>query len=197
MIGRREVEELEMLKRAKMYVDKLAQGINPIDDMPAPDEDIINNVRLSRCFFYISEVLEKVIEKGGTEPKKKPKRIVFDPNSVDITKFDFSDNPITISEIVARFDAIKIIENMRKPSVNAVGDWLVEIGMLTIVVDGKGAHRKFPTVEGQQMGISTKTAKGQYGEYTMVVYDRNAQQFIVDNIGAAMEFAENRKKRSE
>ena len=36
--------ELEKMQRAKMYIDKLANGINPIDDRPAADSDIINNV---------------------------------------------------------------------------------------------------------------------------------------------------------
>ena len=35
--------ELEMIERAKMYMDKLANGVNPIDDTLAPEEDIINN----------------------------------------------------------------------------------------------------------------------------------------------------------
>ena len=38
--------ELEKIERAKIYIDKLADGINPIDDLPAPDDDLINNVRL-------------------------------------------------------------------------------------------------------------------------------------------------------
>ena len=45
--------ELEKIERAKMYMDKLANGINPIDDSVVPDEDIVNNVRLSRCFFFV------------------------------------------------------------------------------------------------------------------------------------------------
>ena len=58
--------ELEKIERAKMYMDKLANGINPIDDTVVPDDDLINNVRLSRCFFFVSDVLRQVIENGGT-----------------------------------------------------------------------------------------------------------------------------------
>ena len=43
--------ELEKIKRAQMYMNKLANGINPLDDTVVPDEDIVNQVRLSRCFF--------------------------------------------------------------------------------------------------------------------------------------------------
>ena len=64
--------ELETLERAKMYLEKLANGINPVDGIPVPDEDVINNVRLSRCFFYVADVLRQVIENGGVSPQKNP-----------------------------------------------------------------------------------------------------------------------------
>ena len=43
--------ELENLQRAKGYMDKLANGIDPFTGAEAPAEDVINNVHLSRCFF--------------------------------------------------------------------------------------------------------------------------------------------------
>ena len=49
--------ELEKIERAKTYMEKLANGINPLDDTAAPDGDMINQVRLSRCFFFVSDVL--------------------------------------------------------------------------------------------------------------------------------------------
>lgn len=52
--------ELETMKHAKEYIDKLANGIDPFTDKPVPDGDIINNVKLSRCFFYISGILERL-----------------------------------------------------------------------------------------------------------------------------------------
>ena len=61
--------ELDTMKHAKEYIDKLANGIGPFSDKPVPDGDIINNVKLSRCFFYISGILEKVIENGGEVAK--------------------------------------------------------------------------------------------------------------------------------
>ena len=57
--------ELETLQRAKMYIDKLANGIDPIADKEMSNDTVLNNVRLARCFFYVSQVLEKVIQNGG------------------------------------------------------------------------------------------------------------------------------------
>ena len=43
--------EIEKITYAKTYIEKLANGINPLTDQPVPDSDSINNVRISRCFF--------------------------------------------------------------------------------------------------------------------------------------------------
>ena len=67
--------ELETLKRAKMYMDKLAQGIDPITDTEIDGDSCLNNVRLARCFFYISGVLDRLIARGGVE--SKPKKMDF------------------------------------------------------------------------------------------------------------------------
>lgn len=53
------MSESEKLIRAKIYVDNLANGINPIDDSEIPSGNLINDVRLSRCFFFLSDVLRQ------------------------------------------------------------------------------------------------------------------------------------------
>ena len=42
--------ELGKIAYAKSFINKLANGINPIDDHPAAEYDVVNNVRLTRCF---------------------------------------------------------------------------------------------------------------------------------------------------
>ena len=67
--------ELEKIAYAKSFIDKLANGINPLDNTPIPDDDIANNVRLSRCFFYVSSILQKEIDRERRKvPKEKNRR---------------------------------------------------------------------------------------------------------------------------
>ena len=63
--------ELEKIEHAKGYIDQLANGINPITGEPVPESELINNVHISRCLFYVSEVLRCVIEGGGAQNKNK------------------------------------------------------------------------------------------------------------------------------
>ena len=65
--------ELEKIAYAKSFIDKLANGTNPLDDTPIPENDIANNVRLSRCFFYVSDILRQICENAGSYPNKKEK----------------------------------------------------------------------------------------------------------------------------
>ena len=70
--------ELEKIEYTKSFIDKLAKGINPLDGTPVPDGELLNNVRISRCMFYVSDILRQVIENGGVKPQKKEKKAPFE-----------------------------------------------------------------------------------------------------------------------
>ena len=46
--------ELETMQRAKMYLDKLSRGIDPITGNEVPEDTVLNNVRICRCLHYVS-----------------------------------------------------------------------------------------------------------------------------------------------
>lgn len=178
--------ELEKIERTKMYMDKLANGINPIDDTVIPDEDIINNVRLSRCFFFVSDVLRQVIENGGIKPAggKKTKKLPLSIPFEERAKFNYSEAPITASEIAKRVNELADTENMKKLSYSGILTWLTEIGMMELAFTAEGKQTKRPTKLGRENGISVEERMGSSGPYQVVVYSSEAQHFIVDNLDA-------------
>ena len=84
--------DLEVMQRAKTYIDKLANGINPLDDTTLLGNDIVNNVRISRCLFYVSDVLRQVIENGGLRNLQKASYIAsgFNSSPIDNSVFNAS-----------------------------------------------------------------------------------------------------------
>ena len=176
--------ELEKLQRAKMYIDKLANGINPIDDRPAADSDIINNIRLSRCLFYVSGILGQVIDNHGVIGKAKVSKEAFSISAEDIRKFEFSATPITISEMTKRLNSVADLDACHKLNYSAITSWLMEIGALESRNRADGKSTKRPTEQGEALGISTEKRTGVNGEYVVVLYNREAQQFIIDNLEA-------------
>ena len=175
-----------MLKKAKTYMEKLANGINPLDDTVLADEDVINNVRLSRCFFYVSDVLRQVIDKGGMSKKTKITKENFSITFEQAQRFEFSLTPIPVSEIAKRINATVENDNMKKLTHKHLTQWLISIDMLQLENKPDGKVIKMPTQNGTELGIFTEHRNGIYGAYTVVLYNRNAQQFIVDNIDAVV-----------
>ena len=120
--------ELETMQRARMYMEKLAMGINPIDDSTVPERDVINNVRLSRCFFYVADVLRQVIENGGVtaaKPGKKGKKQPFSLTTEQRERYELSNVPLTVTEFAKRISALGDTENMQKLATKASGNGLL------------------------------------------------------------------------
>ena len=184
--------ELETLERARMYMQKLANGINPIDGTSIPDGDTVNHVRLSRCFFYVADVLRQVIDNGGVNGQKKAKKTPFSLTVKQRSSFAFSSAPIPISEVSKRINALVEDETMKTMSYRAIRDWLLYLGMLEEMQDGEGKIVKRPTKQGEDMGIHLESRTGLNGLYVVVVYDLDAQHFILDNLDAVIAFENSR-----
>ena len=177
--------ELETMQRAKMYMDKLAQGIDPVTDQEVPEDSVLNNVRLARCFFYVSDVLGQVIANGGViggKTKLAPFSLTMD----QIAKVQISQEPIRVTQLVDRISEAAGNPGMKKLKTTVITDWLMEKGFLEKQTDPDGKSRRIPTRNGLMIGLSTQTRQGQYGEYQAVFYNAEAQQFVLDNLGAML-----------
>lgn len=182
--------ELEKIAYAKMFIDKLANGINPLDDSTVPEGDIVNNVRLSRCFFYVSDILRQVIDNGGTAPMpkgKKAKKTEFYLTPEQAADFAYSKKPITATDIIERIIAVGPTEGVKRFPRKKVIAWLISLGLMREVEIG-GKLRKVPTESGVELGITLEERTSMYGPYQVTVYDETAQHFIVDNIEALLAF---------
>ena len=185
--------ELEKIAYAKSFIDKLSNGINPLDDTPIPEGDIANNVRLSRCFFYVSSILQKEIDRERRkQPKeKKPPRLPFSITQEQLEKFEYSSQPISVSAMGKKINWLvrEDIEEkrMEKFSYRKINYWLRDIGMIEWREWGNGKSKRFPTAEGESIGLVLQIWEN-YGRKSPVIYlSEEAQRFIIDNIEAVME----------
>lgn len=180
--------ELEQIKAARECVDKLANGVNPLNDLPLPEGDIVNQVRVTRCLFLVSDVLRQVIESREAAPvapkksKKRPLEIPYARRSA----FAYSDVPLSASEIARRVNLLVEGENMEKLAYAAIAVWLTEIGMLEWQPTTSGYRTRRPTRVGRENGIRVENRTNGERAYQVVTYDLSAQQFIVDNLDAIL-----------
>ena len=188
--------EYEKIAYAKMFIDKLANGINPLDDSPIPEEDIANNVRLSRCFFYVSGILQKEMDrerkKIPKEPKEtKPKRAPFSITREQLEQFQYVSYPISASAIARKInflvqediDAKKI----KSLSHKQITHWMVSIGMIEYRKWEDGTSKRFPSVDGEAIGLVAGEWESYGRRIPVVYYTEEAQRFIIDHLDAIVQ----------
>ena len=178
--------ELEIMQHAKDYLDKLAKGIDPLTGREVPEGEIINNVRISRCLFYVSDVLRQVIENGGMigTPAKKGTLAPYDLPFEARNHYAFGDWPLSASQIAQQLNELVDLSTMQKLKTTSITKFLLQSGLLFEEEGPSGTKNKRPTEAGRKLGIATQQRTGLNGDYTAVVYDRQAQQFILDNLDA-------------
>lgn len=187
--------ELDTMKHAKEYIDKLANGIDPFTDKPVPDGDIVNNVKLSRCFFYISGILEKVIENGGkvatsktvevVKPQKRGAVVITDEARANFRCFINDVSLSTFTDMINKHLDSDVSVRLKG---SAIADWLTVIGMLTEETLPNGRLKRVPTDSGISEGIRLNEyfTAGGFPRYAVMITP-SAQQFVLDNIDAIAE----------
>jgi len=178
------MQEKEKLQIAKDIMDKLSNGIDPNSDDVLPNDTILNNVELSRNFFYVSDILRQVIENGGVVNKRVYKRSYLPPFMLPEElhkKIEITVAPAMIRQFTERINSLIDENAMQKLKVSALTGWLVTNGYLCeeIVNEKK---RKKPTEEGEKLGIYSEAREGQYGNYLAILYKEEAQRCLVDNL---------------
>lgn len=172
--------ELEQIAYAKFFIDKLANGINPLDNTQIPEGDIARNARISGCFAFVSNILGQVYENGGIG--KVEKTIPFSVTNEQLAKFEFSVYPISGTDISKKLGNVVKNPLMKTFSVQKLNQWLIQSNLLFETTDHLGKPRKLPTEQGKALGICAEQKMGCDGEYIAVLFDTKAQHFVIENI---------------
>lgn len=175
--------EVEKLLVAKHYCEKLANGIDPISDKPVPSDSILNQVRLARLFFFLRDYINEELNNKPSSNRSVEKKASFEITRESLSKVEVSTNPISISAFSRRVSQ-NTEPTSRLFSHKWATDWLLKAGFLALSEkDGK----KHPTQAGINIGISDDIRSNGYQEYRVVLYNKEAQQFLIDNIDSILE----------
>lgn len=131
-----DMTQKERILNAKHCLDALALGLDPATGAELPDDSVLNRVELSRCFFFVSGLLQELHERGG-----QGLGLPFALPAEQRAQFPFSERPMLISEIC------RILNEMADPFVyrqlrtTTITNWLLHAGFLE-VSDVKGGRQR-------------------------------------------------------
>ena len=172
------MEEKERIVLAQKWVSQLANGVNPLNGSALKEDDIVNNVHISRCLFFVVEELGKYLEKIN-----RPKRIMpFATSAVQKEKYNYVD-VISISAFAREVEKL-IPENMQSVSYKSMTNWLTQEGLIEdSEPNDAGRIYKVATEKGKSMGIHTEARESEKGtHYLLTLYNRDAQRYLLEHL---------------
>lgn len=178
--------ELQKIQRAKMYVDNLANGVNPLTGFRLSEDEIVRDDRVIACLEYISEVLEINIRKWDTETavQGREEQIIFITEEQK-SQLRINYGPCTTVNMVNEIN--RVIEQNGSKKINGIwiNDWLESIGMLA----RNGFGNRIASPSGREIGITSELKNGpNYGEYYVNMFSTGAQGFVYENLDMIIDY---------
>lgn len=175
--------DVKKLEKAIVYLQRIADGHNPVNNTPAEEDSVLNDPNVIRCMFFVKEVLEEVKRNNGYIGKKakKSNKVSF---PIEVLGNFAYDEDKAISKFVNQINELIDETVYQKLNYRLITQWLKTNGFLE-----ENYSREFdktitlPTDKGVQIGIRAERKRSSRGiEYMSVVYDKYAQNYIIRNM---------------
>ena len=175
--------DMKKLETAILYLQRIAEGNNPVNNMPADDDTVLNNPNVIRCMYFVKEVLEEVRRNNGYIGKKAKRSDKPDFPMEVLTAFAYREDK-SISKLVGQINEAVDDAVYRKLTYKPILQWLRLNGFL--IEEFRQEFNKtvtLPTEKGSQIGIRAERRNSLRGEdYMLVIYGKQAQEYIVQNM---------------
>lgn len=166
--------EQETIQRAVMYLERLSEGVNPLNGEVIPEGEVLREPRISRCLKYAAEKLALTNE---AEKKYSPKGFFI--LDVQLEALEPSKRSLTTTQLVDKINRVTEENEAAKFQVKWVLDWLVEQGLL-----GERDSGRYTTEAGKLLGITVEeyvNPSNQFLAYP-ICFTCEAQMFIFDHL---------------
>ena len=180
----------------------LSNGIDPLNGEPVPEDSALQQERLKKCFSFVTEILDEIINNNGIvslslssapapdvsdlSPIPEASPTVVKLTTQQLQQVDISPSPLLPSAFVKRINTVVDPRLSCKVSLTKINKWLLKNGYLS--------ETKVPTVVNKSVKVITPLAAKigvvenlvvdkKTGEAKpQIFFSRDAQEFILQNI---------------
>jgi len=180
------INEREKVIKAKEVLIKIANGINPVDGTPINEESFLNDPRIIRCFFYISELLNRVIAGQTNQNLPKPTELHITKEEKSLVKFP--ENKIGVNEFAKCINNVIDLNKSKKLSGVELNKQLKKMGVLSENIDEQGKVRTIINNKSVDYGFESEKRNYNGNEYEMVVINDIGKAYILENLEDIMKY---------
>ncbi|WP_144512336.1 hypothetical protein [Bacillus sp. FJAT-22090] len=174
------------LLESKQALEKLAHGINPIDESAIASDHLLNNPQVIRHLFVLLNFLDTELTKNQkkTNRRKRPNKVVLTAEQVE--KIVLPKGPISISEFAQAVNLVIDVTISKKLSGSVINRKLKKIGVLTEEkIDG---NKTRTVVNDNSNAYGIESMEGYYNgkPYQRIVYNDLGKEFLLKHIISLM-----------
>ena len=175
--------DLKRLENAITYIERMALGLNPVNNLPVEESSVLNNPNVIRCMFYVGDVLKAVYDNGGSTAattSKNRSQTMFPTEVVEM--FTYREDK-GISKLIDQiFEPVKN-RGYRKLTGKQVNEKLQKAGFIREVYNEElKKNVKEPTEKGISLGLRLEWKDYRGSRYPVIFYDRRAQEYLIKNL---------------
>jgi hypothetical protein len=178
--------DVEKMKKAKDVLSKMAKGVNPVTGEMIDKESFLNDPKLVRCFYFITEVLDNVMnEINYNKNRGKFERFIITPEQK--SRVVLPEGKIGVNEFAKCINSHIDINHSKKLTGAELNKGLKKLGVLSEVNAGDGKTRTVVNSNSVKYGFETEKRSYNGVEYDKVVINENGKKYLLENIEKIME----------
>lgn len=173
--------EKKQIQSAKDILQKIANGINPVNGESISNESFLNDPQIIRCFYYISQILEGILNGVFTKRvsgsfhinEEQTKTVVLPQGTLGVSAFakcindalDISNKKLTGMELNKKLKQMKILGEEKDSEGKAI----------TVINDNS-----------QRYGFEVEHRSFNGREYDKIVINDKGKKYLLDNLEKIM-----------
>lgn len=179
------VNEQQKIEKAKIILEKIAKGVDPLTGEQIEGDSFLNDPRMIRCFYFVAEVLDNVNKgvyssRGNNSSKffitEEQKRMVeFPPEKIGVNEFSKRINACIDPAVSKKLTGTELNKKLKK------------LGILSEEQYGNGKTRATTNDRSAEYGFELEKKSYSGVEYNMVVINDIGKKYLLENIEQIMD----------
>ena len=169
--------EFEKIAMAKGVLEKIAQGTDPSTGEVIAGESLLNDPKLVRCFYFIAEVLDKVLSGlykiKASEffiTKEQKRRVKFPEGKIGVNEFSGCVNRVIDLSISKKLTGVELNRHLKQMGI--LGELKIDDAKTRTVTNDKSKEYGFEMERRIFNGV----------DYEMVVMNDQGKEYLLENL---------------